>query len=282
MERPAPNRCCLPPPCSPRPALPPPRQVLNMKPPEILGLLEEAAGTKMYESKKQAALRTLEKKQIKLDEITKVGGRGLAGGAGRDGQLGGCLEGCSQLAPGAAGAGRGAGAGAGARAQGQKCACREGFERAQPWQLSAGRACGSGAASGPTLAKHTSRRMHNGVQSEEHTVTALQTGGLGMKWRRRAPLPALRRRRQAQVLQDEIMPALDKLRKEKQQYNEWQGARDSVDKLQRFCVAYNYVQAQGCARQRAGRGETRGRGGAGGAAGWCCALGSGLTYARPS
>jgi structural maintenance of chromosome 2 len=48
------------------------RQVLNMKPPEILGLLEEAAGTKMYESKKQAALRTLEKKQIKLDEITKV------------------------------------------------------------------------------------------------------------------------------------------------------------------------------------------------------------------
>ncbi len=47
-------------------------QVLNMKPPEILGLLEEAAGTKMYESKKQAALRTLEKKQIKLDEITKA------------------------------------------------------------------------------------------------------------------------------------------------------------------------------------------------------------------
>ena len=46
-----------------------------MKPPEILGLLEEAAGTKMYESKKQAALRTLEKKQIKLDEITKVRGR---------------------------------------------------------------------------------------------------------------------------------------------------------------------------------------------------------------
>lgn len=47
-------------------------QVLNMKPPEILGLLEEAAGTKMYESKKQHALKTLEKKQIKLDEITKV------------------------------------------------------------------------------------------------------------------------------------------------------------------------------------------------------------------
>lgn len=48
-------------------------KVLNMKPPEILGLLEEAAGTKMYESKKQAALRTLDKKQVKVDEINKVG-----------------------------------------------------------------------------------------------------------------------------------------------------------------------------------------------------------------
>lgn len=43
-----------------------------MKPPEILGLLEEAAGTKMYETKKQAALRTLLKKQVKVDEINKV------------------------------------------------------------------------------------------------------------------------------------------------------------------------------------------------------------------
>lgn len=48
-------------------------KVLNMKPPEILGLLEEAAGTKMYETKKQAALRTLQKKQVKVDEINKVG-----------------------------------------------------------------------------------------------------------------------------------------------------------------------------------------------------------------
>lgn len=47
-------------------------KVLNMKPPEILGLLEEAAGTKMYETKKQAALRTLLKKQVKVDEINKV------------------------------------------------------------------------------------------------------------------------------------------------------------------------------------------------------------------
>ena len=44
-----------------------------MKPPEILGLLEEAAGTKMYETKKQAAMRTLDKKQVKVEEINKVG-----------------------------------------------------------------------------------------------------------------------------------------------------------------------------------------------------------------
>lgn len=48
-------------------------QVLNMKPAEILGMLEEAAGTRMYETKKDAALRTLEKKQVKVSEIEKVG-----------------------------------------------------------------------------------------------------------------------------------------------------------------------------------------------------------------
>lgn len=47
-----------------------------------------------------------------------------------------------------------------------------------------------------------------------------------------------------QVLQDDIMPALEKLRKEKAQYNEWQTARDSVDKLCRFCVAFTFVEAQ--------------------------------------
>ena len=47
-------------------------QVLNMKPQEILGMLEEAAGTRMYETKKDAALRTLEKKQVKVSEIEKV------------------------------------------------------------------------------------------------------------------------------------------------------------------------------------------------------------------
>lgn len=47
-------------------------KVLNMKPPEILSMLEEAAGTRMYESKKDAALKTLEKKQTKVDEINKL------------------------------------------------------------------------------------------------------------------------------------------------------------------------------------------------------------------
>lgn len=92
-------------------------KVLNMKPPEILGLLEEAAGTKMYETKKQAALRTLEKKQLKVDEINKV-------------------------------------------------------------------------------------------------------------------------------LSEDIMPALDKLRREKVQYMEWQNANSKMERLQRFCVAYKYMEAK--------------------------------------
>ena len=47
-------------------------KVLNMKPPEILSMLEEAAGTRMYEAKKEIALKTLEKKQSKVDEIDKL------------------------------------------------------------------------------------------------------------------------------------------------------------------------------------------------------------------
>ena len=47
-------------------------KVLNMKPPEILGMIEEAAGTRMYETKKQAAVKTIEKKQVKVGEIEKI------------------------------------------------------------------------------------------------------------------------------------------------------------------------------------------------------------------
>jgi structural maintenance of chromosome 2 len=47
-------------------------KVLNMKPPEILSMIEEAAGTRMFETKKQTALKTIEKKQQKVEEITRV------------------------------------------------------------------------------------------------------------------------------------------------------------------------------------------------------------------
>ncbi len=47
-------------------------KVLNMKPHEILGMVEEAAGTRMYETKRLAALKTIEKKQKKVDDINAV------------------------------------------------------------------------------------------------------------------------------------------------------------------------------------------------------------------
>ena len=52
-----------------------------MKPPEVLGMLEEAAGTRMYEAKKGAALRTLERKQVKVEELDKA--RRVTGRMGR-------------------------------------------------------------------------------------------------------------------------------------------------------------------------------------------------------
>ncbi|KNA04781.1 hypothetical protein SOVF_196530 [Spinacia oleracea] len=92
-------------------------KVLNMKPPEILSMLEEAAGTRMYENKKDSALKTLEKKQSKVDEIDKL-------------------------------------------------------------------------------------------------------------------------------LDQEILPALEKLRKERMQYMQWANGNAELDRLKRFCVAYEYVQAE--------------------------------------
>ncbi|KAL8539576.1 hypothetical protein ACS0TY_001256 [Phlomoides rotata] len=92
-------------------------KVLNMKPLEILSMLEEAAGTRMYETKKEAALKTLEKKQSKVDEIDKL-------------------------------------------------------------------------------------------------------------------------------LDQEILPALEKLRKERMQYMQWANGNAELDRLKRFCIAYEYVQAE--------------------------------------
>jgi structural maintenance of chromosome 2 len=44
-------------------------KVLNMKPSEILSLIEEAAGTKMFEDRKDKAEKTMAKKETKLQEI---------------------------------------------------------------------------------------------------------------------------------------------------------------------------------------------------------------------
>ncbi|XP_052862774.1 structural maintenance of chromosomes protein 2 [Anopheles cruzii] len=46
--------------------------VLNMKPPEIMSMIEEAAGTSMYESKRESAVKLIEKKQAKLNELYAV------------------------------------------------------------------------------------------------------------------------------------------------------------------------------------------------------------------
>ena len=48
------------------------RQVVNMKPIEILGLMEEAAGTSSFQLKKESSLKMIKKKQNKLDEINKM------------------------------------------------------------------------------------------------------------------------------------------------------------------------------------------------------------------
>lgn len=47
-------------------------KVINMKPQDTLSMIEEAAGTRMYENKKAGALKTLEKKQNKVDEINRL------------------------------------------------------------------------------------------------------------------------------------------------------------------------------------------------------------------
>lgn len=48
------------------------QKVLNMRPPEILGLIEEAAGTRMYEERKDKARKTMAKKEKRVQEITSL------------------------------------------------------------------------------------------------------------------------------------------------------------------------------------------------------------------
>ncbi|GAB1226504.1 hypothetical protein ENUP19_0296G0034 [Entamoeba nuttalli] len=47
-------------------------KVLNMKPMEILAMVEEVTGTKMYETKRAEAVKVLEKKDSKLKEIDNI------------------------------------------------------------------------------------------------------------------------------------------------------------------------------------------------------------------
>jgi structural maintenance of chromosome 2 len=50
-------------------------KVLNMKPAEILGMVEEAAGTRMFEDRKDKAIKTMAKKDKKVEEIKSVSGK---------------------------------------------------------------------------------------------------------------------------------------------------------------------------------------------------------------
>lgn len=47
-------------------------KVLNMKPPEILSMIEEAAGTSMYENKKEKSLNIIGKKESRLTELNNL------------------------------------------------------------------------------------------------------------------------------------------------------------------------------------------------------------------
>ena len=47
-------------------------KVLNMRPPEILAMIEEAAGTLMFRGKKDKALKDIAKKEQKIEEVMKV------------------------------------------------------------------------------------------------------------------------------------------------------------------------------------------------------------------
>lgn len=47
-------------------------KVLNMKPVEIMAMIEEAAGTRMFEDRRDKAFKTMAKKEMKVQEITEL------------------------------------------------------------------------------------------------------------------------------------------------------------------------------------------------------------------
>lgn len=47
-------------------------KVLNMKPTEILSMVEEASGTRMFEERRDKAIKTMSKKDKKVEEINEL------------------------------------------------------------------------------------------------------------------------------------------------------------------------------------------------------------------
>jgi structural maintenance of chromosome 2 len=46
-----------------------------------------------------------------------------------------------------------------------------------------------------------------------------------------------------QLLEEDILPALEKLRKERGDYMRWASSNDKLERLRRFCVAFEYIKA---------------------------------------
>lgn len=53
-------------------------QVLNMRPQEILGMVEEAAGTRMFEERKDKAKKTMDKKDKRVQELSSILGEEIS------------------------------------------------------------------------------------------------------------------------------------------------------------------------------------------------------------
>ncbi|GJW42205.1 structural maintenance of chromosomes protein 2-1 [Tanacetum coccineum] len=49
---------------------------------------------------------------------------------------------------------------------------------------------------------------------------------------------------QGRITKNEILPALEKLRKERTEYMQWSNGNAELDRLKRFCIAYEFVEAE--------------------------------------
>lgn len=59
-----------------------------------------------------------------------------------------------------------------------------------------------------------------------------------------------------QLLEDDILPALEKLRKERGEYMKWMSANDKLERLKRFCLAHEYSRADAARAEAAGGTDT--------------------------